>query len=108
MPAKPMTDDRKAGENRRVFRALLTAHDLMLKDSAELIALHTGRPCSYRTVKSWMADSPEVSTARPCPDWAVVALRGAVERPDVLERVRTSSSGTTSDRRASSTGMRTP
>lgn len=88
MPAKPTTDARKAGANQRVFRALLTTHDLMLKDSAELIGMHTGRPCSYRTVKSWMADPDEVATARPCPEWAVEALRAAVERPELLERIR--------------------
>lgn len=90
MPAKPRTDDRQAGENRRIFRALLAAHDLMLKDSAELIGLLTGRPCSYRTVKSWMADPEEVATARPCPEWAVEALRKAVERPELLGRIRSS------------------
>lgn len=89
MPARPMTDDRKADANRNAFRGVQTRHALLLKDCAELIALQTGRPCSYRTVKSWMANPNEVATARPCPDWALEALRTAVECPKILERLRT-------------------
>jgi len=88
MPAKPRTDARKAATNREAFRALISTHGLMLKDCAELIALQTGRPCSYRAVKSWMADPNEVATSRPCPDWAVEALRAAVART-AMERIKT-------------------
>lgn len=83
-----MTDDRQACQNRSAFRALLLAHDRSLKDSADLIGRYTGRPCSYRTVKAWMADPAEAATARPCPDWAVEALRAALARPDLTGRIR--------------------
>jgi hypothetical protein len=59
--------------NRERFLQLLAQAGVTQVASAELIAKQTQRPCSPRTVRAWLA-SPETSSARPCPDWAVEAL----------------------------------
>lgn len=43
------------------------------EDAAELIREHTMRPCSRETIKSWTCD-PEITRARTCHDWAILAL----------------------------------
>lgn len=42
--------------------------------AAEMIARQTGRPCSTRSIRAWLA-KPEAPSASPCPEWAVTALR---------------------------------
>lgn len=64
--------------NREQFMALLQAHNLTQARSAELICQQTQRPCSVRTVRSWLND-PDKPSSRPCPDWAVQALLRALE-----------------------------
>jgi hypothetical protein len=65
-------------DNRERFRDLVARADITLNRSAELIAEQTMRPCALRTVQSWLAE-PGSKSARPCPDWAVVALRVKLE-----------------------------
>lgn len=64
-------------ENRNRFKSLLALHNISQAKSAELICIQTQRPCSIRTVRSWLND-PEKPSSRPCPDWAVKALEKAL------------------------------
>lgn len=64
--------------NRDKFLALLKANGITQEKSAELIAAVTQRPCSARTVRSWIND-PEKPSSKPCPDWALAALEKAIE-----------------------------
>lgn len=64
--------------NRDKFLALLKANGITQAKSAELIAAVTQRPCSARTVRSWIND-PEKPSSKPCPDWALAALEKAIE-----------------------------
>ena len=59
--------------NQEKFRALSQKAGITQERAAQLIAEQTMRPCSLRTVRSWLADSA-LTSARPCPDWAVLAL----------------------------------
>ncbi|RZI60590.1 MAG: hypothetical protein EOP14_00500 [Pseudomonas sp.] len=59
--------------NQESYLRLLSESGLTQAQSAELITAVTQRPCSVRTVRSWLADSTKPS-ARPCPDWAIAAL----------------------------------
>lgn len=65
-------------DNRQLYLDLLKLHDISQKRSAILVAAITQRPCSERTVRSWLND-PEKPSSRPCPDWALAALRKAIE-----------------------------
>ncbi|MCX2694492.1 hypothetical protein OO256_26715 [Pseudomonas sp. DCB_CB] len=65
-------------DNRQLYLDLLKRHDISQKRSAILVAAITQRPCSERTVRSWLND-PEKPSSRPCPDWALSALRKAIE-----------------------------
>jgi len=67
----------KEKSNREKFLELLAKSYLTQVDAAELIAKQTQRPCSPRAVRSWVAEST-VPSSRPCPDWAVEALKKAV------------------------------
>lgn len=64
-------------DNRQRFRDLLRTHGLTQAQAAALICAYTHRPCSVRAVRSWVNDAIAPS-ARPCPDWAVAALTGAL------------------------------
>lgn len=59
--------------NQKKFRNLCAAAGITQEKAAELIAVQTMRPCSLRTVRAWLAD-PKLPSARPCPDWAILAL----------------------------------
>ncbi len=59
--------------NQEKFRGLCKAAGITQEKAAQLIADQTMRPCSIRTVRAWLAD-PVLSSARDCPDWAVLAL----------------------------------
>jgi len=43
-------------DNRVIFQALLDEHGLTQAESAALICAFTRRPCSVRTVRSWLND----------------------------------------------------
>lgn len=64
-------------DNRTRFLQLLETYDIKQKRSAELIAAVTSRPCSDRTVRSWIND-PEAKNSHPCPDWGLAALEKAI------------------------------
>lgn len=71
-------------DNRARYQKLLADNDLTQADSAALICEFTRRPCSVRTVRSWLND-PEKPSSRNCPDWAVSALKDALSakgKPD--------------------------
>jgi len=59
--------------NQKRFRKLIADADATQEEAARLIAEQTMRPCSVRTIRAWLADAKRMS-ARPCPDWAVLAL----------------------------------
>ncbi len=53
---------------------MIYAAGITQADAALLIAKQTGRPCSPRSVRAWLA-APALESASPCPEWAVAALR---------------------------------
>ncbi|OWJ92291.1 hypothetical protein B6S59_20790 [Pseudomonas sp. A46] len=65
-------------DNRQQYLHLLKTYGITQAKSAELIAAVTQRPCSARTVRSWVNDQNKPSSS-PCPDWAVAALERAIE-----------------------------
>lgn len=65
-------------DNRTRYLQLLKAYGITQAKSAELVAAVTQRPCSARTVRSWVND-PDKPSSSPCPDWAVAALEKAIE-----------------------------
>lgn len=67
--------------NREKFLALLDSHGITQAGAAALIWAQTGRPCSVRTVRSWVND-PDKPSSRPCPDWAVAVLARALGAGD--------------------------
>jgi hypothetical protein len=65
-------------DNRTRYRHLLKDNGITQDKSAVLITAVTQRPCSPRTVRSWLND-PDKPSSSPCPDWAVAALEKAVD-----------------------------
>lgn len=65
-------------DNRTRYLQLLKDYGITQAKSAELVAAVTQRPCSPRTVRSWVND-PEKPSSSPCPDWAVAALEKAID-----------------------------
>lgn len=76
---KKRTDSATSRANQIIFSGLIRRHEISLIKAAQLIEATTARPCGYRTVKSWMANPELVKSARPCPNWAVAALKKALE-----------------------------
>ena len=72
---KKRTPPEVSRANQVAFKELLSRNRITLLQAAKGIAHVTKRPCAYRTVKSWMADPELTIHARPCPSWAVSALR---------------------------------
>lgn len=68
--------------NQELLRSLLTQAGVSQARAAVLIAEHTSRPCSPRTVRSWLADA-SLPSARACPDWAINALKAALSGPHI-------------------------
>ncbi len=64
-------------DNRKRYLELLKANGISQTKSAGLIKAVTERPCSARTVRSWLND-PDLPSSRPCPDWAVATLEKAI------------------------------
>lgn len=81
-------------DNRTRFRQLLDHYGIKQKRSAELIAAVTSRPCSDRTVRSWIND-PDKKNSHPCPDWAVEALEKAIHfmQKKLAERAQAAGDG---------------
>ena len=64
-------------DNRARYLELLDTYGISQAKSAELIAAVTGRPCSARTVRSWVND-PTKPSSTACPDYAVANLEKAI------------------------------
>ncbi|MGL4355134.1 MULTISPECIES: hypothetical protein [Aeromonas] len=64
--------------------ALIARHGLSHAKVAELICSHADKSCAVRTVKAWLTD-PEKPSARPCKEWALIALRRALGYPNPEE-----------------------
>ena len=54
--------------------ALIARHGLSHAKVAELICSHADKSCAVRTVKAWLTN-PDKRSARPCQEWALIALR---------------------------------
>lgn len=65
-------------DKQKKFRAILETYGLSQIKSAELLEELTSRPCSARTVRSWLTD-PENKSARPCPQWAIDMLEKNIQ-----------------------------
>ena len=65
-------------DNRARYLQLLQDNGITQAYSATLLEAITYRPCSARTVRSWLND-PSKPSSRPCPDWAVAALAKAID-----------------------------
>lgn len=59
--------------NRNKLDALIQRAAITRAEAAQHIADETKRPCSWRTVQAWLADS-ELASSRACPDWAIDVL----------------------------------
>ena len=70
--------------NKEDFKSLLRACWLTQTRAAQVISEITLRPLSTRTVRSWLTD-PANPSYRPCPDWAIEALREFQRRPMAFE-----------------------
>lgn len=77
MSPAPKTSPAEAARNCEVLRELLEKHGLTKQQAADLIHKHTIRPCSLRAIEAWLSTAP---SARPCPGWAVVALKAALTK----------------------------
>lgn len=72
--------------NRQAYLRLLKTFNVKQGESAILINAVTKRPCSIRTVRSWLND-PTKKSSRPCPSWAVAALEdGILYMQQLMER----------------------
>jgi hypothetical protein len=58
--------------------ALITKSRISKREAAYYIAEETKRPCSVRAVQAWLAEE-ESKSARPCQDWAVIALEARLK-----------------------------
>lgn len=65
---------RAAEPHRKRLHALIEESGIVQREAAQLIADQTMRPCSLRSISSWLAGPESPSNARPCPEWAVHAL----------------------------------
>lgn len=63
--------------SRERYIELLETYKITQAESAALICAETKRPCSVRTVRSWIND-PDKPSSRPCPAWAVEVLENAL------------------------------
>jgi len=77
VPIRPNLTNVWNMDNRARYLRLLSEHEITQAYSAVLITAVTLRPCSERTVRSWLNDPAKPST-RPCPAWAVVALEKGI------------------------------
>lgn len=70
--------------NAEKFRAICEVANISQREAAELITTYTHRPCSLRTVRSWLAPKGKMS-ARPCPEWALEALAKMVVKKKLVD-----------------------
>lgn len=65
--------------NQDKLASLIERAGITRADAAQYIAEETKRPCSWRSVQSWLAD-PSLPSARGCPDWAISNLEARLKR----------------------------
>lgn len=71
--------------NRERLRIFLFENRLTQIKAAEMIEEFTCRPCSVRSMRSWLND-PTKPSSRPCPDWVLSTLKKAMtEKVDRYE-----------------------
>jgi phage I-like protein len=71
-----METNQESRKNQEELREIIEKLGITQAQAAELITKDTLRKVSTRTVKMWLAAST-AKTARPCPIWAVIALKRA-------------------------------
>lgn len=71
-------------QRRHELAALMARHGLKQARVAELICAHADSSCSVRAIKTWLTD-PEKTSARTCPEWALIALRRGLGYPNPEE-----------------------
>lgn len=73
--AAAMLERVKAAEPVRLrLLKLIDSAGILQREAAQYIEEQTMRPCSLRSVSSWLAGPAAPKSARPCPAWAVQAL----------------------------------
>jgi hypothetical protein len=70
--------------NAETFSSLLNNQGMSQTAAAKAIAEITRRPIAPRTVRSWLTD-PKNPSYRPCPTWAVDALKEYLRRSKVSD-----------------------
>ena len=71
-------------DNRIKLLKLIKSAAITQREVAVLIAAQTGVPCSERSVRAWLADTAK-SSARNCPDWAIIALETKIQNLKKME-----------------------
>jgi hypothetical protein len=82
---KPLTTPEQAQQNADRFNQLLEEAAITQQQAADMITEQTSRPCSVRSVRSWLND-PAKPSWRPCPDWAVLALETRIQTLKLKQR----------------------
>jgi len=75
-----MESELEREKNQKEFREILAKHGITQDQAAALIIKETSRNIKVRTLRTWLA-SPDAVSAKPCPIWAIVALKKALDNP---------------------------
>ena len=75
-----MESELERERNQREFREILAKHGITQDQAATLIIRETSRSIKVRTLRTWLAN-PDAVSAKPCPIWAIVALKKALANP---------------------------
>ena len=75
-----MQSELERERNQREFREILAKNGITQDQAAALITKETSRNIKVRTLRTWLAN-PEAVSAKPCPLWAIVALKKALANP---------------------------
>jgi hypothetical protein len=75
-----MESELERERNQREFREILAKYGITQDQAAALIIKETSRNIKVRTLRTWLAN-PEAVSAKPCPLWAIVALKKALTNP---------------------------
>jgi len=72
-------------KNQKEFREILAKYGITQAQAAALITKETSKNIKLRTLRTWLA-APEAVSAKPCPIWAIVALKKAIKDLEVVEQ----------------------
>jgi hypothetical protein len=72
-----MESELEREKNQKEFREILAKHGITQDQAVALIIKETSRNIKVRTLRTWLAN-PEAVSAKPCPIWAIVALKKAL------------------------------